>query len=242
MPGTVSTDFRQQATVAHGERMPVQVQRQSCSSLRPGPSPEAALPRCPQPAAVVARRGRAPPAPWAPSRVSAPAGRRGRRRPHPRPAPGAAAVSSPPPAGPARFPRAASLPSAPTSQQYRDRRSLPGTDPRIQNGGACSPRRRPLHITGRAAPRAGGLGPPPVRPSLPAAAEARPRSAGSAGHGQGHRPRSLALTWKPAHRDPLPGYCADGQPRQPTRARCAAQLPATPNGSTACDRRRRALR
>lgn len=114
------------------------------------------------------------------------AGLRGRRTPGPGPARGspraalpaasgkACSGPSPPPAsgvpGSARAPHRG-LPPGPVlaSRHYRDRRSPPGTDPRIQNGGACSPRRRPLHTSvGRAAPRAGARpGPATGRPPLP---------------------------------------------------------------------------
>lgn len=62
---------------------------------------------------------------------------------------------------------------------------------------------------------------------------ARPRSAGSSralARETGSAP--LSLTWKHAHHSPLPAYCADRQPAQPTRARRGQLSPEGPNGAT----------
>lgn len=190
------------AALARGERVPVQVQRTPDTSAPAGP-----------PAPLPARGGCLPGAGQPPghpgrdvTRVASPPGAEeaaanptaarctpAAARPGPLPAPGPPRLrprprrhrTAPPPRPP-------SVPPGPASRQYRDKRSPPGTDPRIQNGGACSPRRRPLHISVRqAAPQAGGLGPPSVRLFLPPGGSGRRRPSrrgrrarGPPGHGQ----------------------------------------------------------
>lgn len=113
------------------------------------PSPDPALPQCPR-RSLPGGPVRPPPRGHRHACQSGPApGRRGWPR------------KVPPPPLPPR-------PPALTSPQYRDRRRLPGTDPRIQNGGASSPRRRPLHITGQAGGTAGGKSRLALCPPLPA--------------------------------------------------------------------------
>lgn len=174
MPGRACL-HRFQAASHRGQRA-----ADACAGAAPTLQLPSARPRALTPLSPKARGGRCQAGPCALRPVgTVTRGSPGRPEGRLPPAPGTRGCPVPVPAlVPQGSPAAASLPPVPTSPQYRDRRSLAGTDPRIQNGGASSPRRRPLHITGQAGGTAGGrsrLAPCPPLPTAGGGGEAAER-------------------------------------------------------------------